>query len=405
MVLNAYVKRQITWMKDGTTLVDLTPYVYGEITTDLNKEPRNNMCSIRLLDNNDVYNPITREILFQEGDLIIVYAKIIIDNSDTVLSSNDVIWTGKFVDHTRIDSPDERSITIKVTDFAYDIFNRYWAKRYDGMNMRTNEIVQDICENLSETYGGLGTYTLDFTNIQTTRPNGSLFPVIEPNFIMKPVYEWTSELSSTNWTNSEAEITANAQICRKQMVFAIKGTSVYWYYPTGTTILTIDNYTYVSQMKLDTNNEKASNFLIVDCGEDLDGEAIITYWYNETSNSPVQKDDYQTQYKIAGTNSDYDRAYHPLKAQAISEGWSNNTFRNRVRVLAKSYSDNYFKFMTKGRPIISVTLPKIEAFIGDRVYVSKDKYTAGLYEITSVSHIIGDNEWSTQLKLEKEVEI
>lgn len=401
MSLNSFVKLKVTWDKNNTETIDLTRYVKS-LSTTVDFQPRNNICNINLIDNDLIYeNDI---FLPEEGDTILVYAKIISDNSSTALSSSDIIWTGKFVDHTRTDSPDSSSLKLKVTDFTYDIFNRFWAKNYSGKSKKTNEIIIEICQNMVESDDGDGTYKLDFTNVESTRPNGSAFPVIEPILFNKPVYEWVNELGSTKWTNSETEINSGTLVNTLPMVFNIRGSNVYWYYPDGSTVLTINESTSYHELKQITSNEKAVNYLILECGEDFNGEPIFFYIYDEYSNSPIQKDAYQKQLKLAGVSNTYDDSYNELRKQSIADGLTNDQFREKVRVLAVSYARYWFREVNKGRPVLSITLPKTDVNLGDRIEMSHKRYENGTYQVKSITHNISATSWTTELKFKKEIE-
>jgi hypothetical protein len=402
MALNSYVKLQVLWYKNNTTATDITRFVRN-ISTDKNNEPRNNVCNIRLFDNDVIYGS-NDKFLPQENDLIIVYAKIIEDNSDTALDSGDIIWTGKFVDHQRTQSPDEKTITFKVVDYAYDIFNRFWSKNYADEGMTTDEIVVDIVKNMVEDDEGLRTYKLGFSNVETTRNDTSLFPEIEPNLFNKPVYEWISELGTTAWTNWETEIDDGSTVNKKPMVFDIKGTECYWYYPDGAVVLTLSNTSDYFSIKQETQNEKTANFIILECGDDLNGEPIFTYVYDKLSNSPVQKDNYQLKTNIGGRDTTYEDANHPLRIQAADEGWSNTTFAAAVRKSAESYAEYWFTYVNRNKPVLSVTLPKTDLSYGDRVYIGVPRYDIGTYEVESVSHNISEKEWTTTIRIRKEAE-
>jgi len=401
MSLNGYVKLKVLWSKNNTTQVDLTRHT-KTVTTTVDFEPHNNIANITMVDNDDIY--LNNVFLPQEGDTVIVYAKIITSNTSTTLSSSDILWTGKFVDHTRTDSPDSSTVKFKVTDFTYDIFNRFWDKNYSGLSKKTDEIIIDIVQSLVEADDGDGTYKLNFTNVESTRPDGSAFPVIEPILFNKPVYEWVNELGSTKWTNSQAEIDVGNQKTLLPMVFNIRGSDVYWYYPDGATVMTVDYTTELHEIKQITSNETSVNYLILECGEDFNGEPIFFYIYDEFSNSPIQKDAYQKQLKLAGTNATYDNSYHQLRKQAIADGDTNSQFRDRVRILAVSYARNWFRYINKGQPVLTLTLPKTDINLGDRIVMNFPRYETGTYQVKNIENSISANSWTTQLKIKKEIE-
>lgn len=397
--LNSYVKTKFVWTKEDGTEVDLSKYIRS-ISTNENFDPQNNTCSLELLDNDDIYTLGSFEM--QEGDQVIVYAKVVTSNSDTTFGADDVIWEGFFIDQNRKETPDSKTVELLLVDYNYDLMNRIWGKDYNSLSKTTDEIITDITNSLLETESGLGTYKVGTSNIDTTRTDGSAFPTIEPSFNNKPVYEWIQELGQTYWTNSSAEISSGSLVHTKSMIYKIRAGEAYWYYPAASTVLTVDTDTTIVEIKQATGNQGKANFLILECGEDFDGEPIFTYIYDETSESRIQKDAYEPYLKLAGKDTTYDNTYHSLRKNAIAAGTSSSDFADDVRDLAEAYSVYWFEYVNKGRTEIIVTLPKQDVALGERVEIDLNKYESGEYVIDRISHNISSNAWTTQLTLIKE---
>jgi len=404
MASTSYIKKKLVWTKADGTVVTLSG-VINNIATDENFDPNNNVCEVELFDTPDLY--VSGQFAMQEDDSVDVYCKVVTASDDTAYSdSTDIIWEGLFVDFTRTESPDSKTITLTLVDYNYHLNNRLWTHNYADEGLKTNEIVQNIVESLMETDTGLGTYKVTTTNIDTTRDDSSVFPVIEPNWSNKPVYEWLNELGSTMWTNSQAEIDSGSPVHTKKMIFKIRGDDAYWNYPSSSVALTIDESTTVNEIKIVTQNEGSANYVIMECGEDFDGEPIYWYAFDKESTSTIQKDTYEKVLTLAGLDNDYDDQYKEIRAQAIADGLSNDEFKALIRTLAESYATYWFAYINQSQPQIDVTLPLTTTLlIGDIVDVQLTKFLPGTYYINKISHQVTDKTATTQLELLQEIEV
>ena len=403
-VTTSYIKKKIVWTKRDGTVVTLYDEV-DTIATDENFDPNNNICTINVYDTPDLYS--SGQFAVEEDDSVDVYCKVVTDSDDTAFSdSTDIIWEGLFVDYTRSESPDGKTIQLKLVDFNYHLNNRLWTKSYADLGLKTDEVVVDIVESLMETDSGLGTYRVTTTNIDTTRDDSSVFPVIEPNYSNKPVYEWLNELCSTNWTNSQTEIDTGALVHTKKMIFKIRGNNAYWNYPSASVVMTIDEDTTINEIKIATQNESSANFMIIECGEDFDGEPIYHYAFDKNSSSTIQKDTYEKVLTLAGLNNDYDDQYKEIRAQAISDGLTNAEFIDLIQDLADSYADYWFAYINQSQPQLKVTIPlRTDLLIGDRIECTLTKFYPATYYINKISHSVSDKEAKTQLELLQEIEV
>jgi hypothetical protein len=185
------------------------------------------------------------------------------------------------------------------------------------------------------------------------------------------------------------------------MVFRIKGTSVYYTEQPMNQSIVINNSTFVSGLTFSTKNEESSNFLILECGENLNGEPITTYIYDNESGAPIIKESFKHEVKLAGESNTYDNQYHQLRARATSEGWSNSEFTDEVRKLAKSYSKLWFSVFGRVPPSISITIPTTSLNLGDLAYVDRRRVKKGLYRITNITRTFGGSQRNMTLKMEK----
>jgi len=388
----SYVKIKGIWYKNNT--LPVTFYGISKITTSENYKPQNNVCTVDIIDPSPFYSNGT--FLPKEGDKIVIYGKIVTDNISTDFTSDDVLWTGKFIDYAYKLSFNKKVLQLRIGDWTYDVFNRFFAKSFIGLGMRTNEIIEYILKTITMNREGLGTTYLDFTNVASTRPDGSPFPIIEPVFINKPVIEWIQELSTPKWT---ADVSDDPPVMVYDMIFKIKDNAVYWYYPTSAVIKVIDSNYLFDEIIEKSSNEGSVNRLILECGEDFNGEPIYTYIYNISAEADIIKEKYLLIQKIGGINKSYDNAYHLLRQQYDIN--TNTEFRQKVRELAEKYADYWFKHFGQSKLTIKMSIPYQGLQLGDIVTINLPNFTNTTFKVINVSNTFTEKKWSQTLELEE----
>lgn len=390
-----YLKTKIIFEENGNSR---TYYDFNKVTTKMDFQPTNNKAEIVFNDVNQFYSNGVFNI--KENTKVVIYAKIVEDNESVEFTNDDIIFTGLFLEQSKDLSTDGIGLKMSIVDFGYQVFNRMFNKTYLDLNKRTNEILVDMLQNKSEMQNGIGDFELNFDNVSTKRPDSSLFPIIEPTFTKQPLIDVVKELSSTQWTNTDTEINTNTRVCAKQMIFRIDDIYVKWYYPTEEYVLEINDTLCFSDIKENLNKEGSVNFLILECGEDLEGNVFTTYIYDEKSgDSPNITEQYQTYIKLAGRNEDYDNEYNVARAKYIALN-DNNGFKEYIRKLAKTYSEVWFE-NKRATTTISITLPLQQFNIGDFVKMNLPNYDNAIYSIESVSNSISEKDATTTLQLKK----
>jgi len=397
MSLYSYVKKRVLWYQNNSAndIVDITDYVKS-ISTTRTFSPINNRCDIGMIDCDLLYS--NGNFVPQENDKIFVYAKVVTMANDTELDSLDIIWNGKFVDHKRTENSTSIRLTLNVVDWGYDVFNTIHTESYNGAGLRTNEVFKRIVETASELDDG--TFKIDTSLVASLRNDGSQFPVIAFSQTSKPSSELMEELSQTLWTNSESEISTNSRVIKYPMIIDFRGNYAIWQEQSLDTTLLIDDYSNVD-ISIATANEGSSNRLILDCGDDLNGNNITIIIRNENSGGTIKKDAQKSRTNLAGRDESYDNSYHSLRLQASSEGWTNTTFRNKVTELAKSYSVVWFDTIGRGKPTIKIVSPKINIELGEIVNIQRKKFQTGLYRVIRITQDIEEDSWTTTLTVEK----
>lgn len=135
------------------------------------------------------------------------------------------------------------------------------------------------------------------------------FPLILMSKIWKPLFEWIGELGQTENTNylSETQEGGTLNYGRAFIFWIDKNNAPHWVYPDDTVDLTIVlSEEGKRSFRLDKAVFDAINFIIYNCGEDMYGNGIIHYWFDETSDVASLKMRYQPMSKIVHTLMDDD---------------------------------------------------------------------------------------------------
>jgi len=142
------------------------------------------------------------------------------------------------------------------------------------------------------------------------------FPLILINKIWKPLFEWTSELSQTDQTNYLSEIQAGGTIFynRAFLFWLDKNNAPHWMYPSDTPDLTIEvGEEGRRNFKLEKSVFDAVNFIIYNCGEDMYGNGITYYLYDDSSKIASLKMRYQPMSELIGVLINEDLIENPTR--------------------------------------------------------------------------------------------
>jgi hypothetical protein len=122
--------------------------------------------------------------------------------------------------------------------------------------------------------------------------------------IWKPLFEWIGEMGQTENTNylSEIEEGGTYYYTRAFVFWIDKNNSPHWIYPDDTVDLTITlGQEGRRAFRLDKSVFDAVNFIIYNCGEDMYGNGIMYYWFDETSEVASLKMRYQPMTNVVHT--------------------------------------------------------------------------------------------------------
>jgi len=135
------------------------------------------------------------------------------------------------------------------------------------------------------------------------------FPQILMSKIWKPIFEWVGELSQTTSTNylSENQSGGTTYFNRTFLFWVDKDNATHWVYPSDTVDLTIAlSEEGKRSFSLGKSVFDAVNFIIYNCGEDLYGNGILHYIYDDRSEVKSLKMKYQPMIKIVQELMDLD---------------------------------------------------------------------------------------------------
>jgi len=127
------------------------------------------------------------------------------------------------------------------------------------------------------------------------------FPEILLSKMWKPIFEWISDISESNYTNYSDEVRAGDTLFynRAFIIWFDKQNKLHWIPADNTVDLTIDlgDEDFRSQ-RLEKSVFDSVNFVIYNAGEDMDGHGIMYYWYDQNSNVKSLKMRYQPMTEI-----------------------------------------------------------------------------------------------------------
>lgn len=123
----------------------------------------------------------------------------------------------------------------------------------------------------------------------TTVVASQSFPAKELSKVWKPAFEWCEDLSTTQFTNTDAELDATPIQNRKMVYYVDHKNRFHWFYPSDDY-----DYTFISGQvslsdadvlshSLTKKTYDSINMVIFNAGDDLDNLGTLSYFYDETT--------------------------------------------------------------------------------------------------------------------------
>lgn len=142
------------------------------------------------------------------------------------------------------------------------------------------------------------------------------FPEVLMGKSWKPIFEWVAEISQTENTNYNDEIIEGGATFydRAFLMWFDKNNAVHWIYADDTVDLTLDlGEEDFSAMQLQKSVFDAVNFVIYNAGEDMDGNGIMYYFYDDKSDVSSLKMRYQPMTNLANNFINNDLAINTAR--------------------------------------------------------------------------------------------
>ena len=254
-----------TDINDNTTELD---YIV-DIRLTLQKDAKNNALEITLGNYDEKYVN-GGETIFNDGEKLQIFAiegYVDITNIDALLGTYDI----KNINLT----PDNRTIKLVAVDATYKMLSTLYSR---VNTIEEGQTAKDIIYNAvqSGNYDGVnqnGTTVV----MDTTKSDGTPFPVIGYTSVWKTTYEAIGELSQIGETGDNLPYL---------FWFDVEGT-FHWTYPGATAKpIPFKNLTEnVISMSMKKTNSSVVNMLIFDAGEDKNGDSILDFEYNTNTKS------------------------------------------------------------------------------------------------------------------------
>ena len=275
------------------------------------------------------------------------------------------------------------------------------------------------------------------------------FPEILLSKSWKPIFEWIAELSVSTQTNYSDEVQEGGTeyFSRSFMIWFDKNNAVHWLYTDDCVDTTLElGEEDLRGMRLQKSVFDTVNFIIYNCGEDMDGNGILYYWFDENSEASGLKMRYQPMTSISNdavlldiqkfnTSRDTSNTQDQLKQYPSSyspaiTSWSfkddSNNFRNLLGLSARTSISNDTEYneslreackwrgLQQAKKITTKTsglrykgdivLKGTHINPGDLIQIT-NRYTGQLMQkvrALNVRHQVNQNGWETILSVEED---
>lgn len=213
------------------------------------------------------------ESIFQEDGDVAIYA----DNSPITKANNQLLLQGQIqeIGHSR---GENGSITkLSVSDKTNLLLSGVWGFTYEDETV--DSIVKSVVNNAPSANNEVTT-----NNVATTTTTGAAFPSIDMAKVMKPVYEWLTDLSQPGITGED----------KAYLFYVDKDNDLHWFYPSSTVDSTITEGTdEIYNVSMKKSQDELVNMIIYNAGQDLKGNGNLWYYYDTLSKSNKLRMKYQ----------------------------------------------------------------------------------------------------------------
>jgi len=127
------------------------------------------------------------------------------------------------------------------------------------------------------------------------------FPEILLSKSWKPIFEWIADISEPNYTNYADEVGEGDTLFynRTFLIWFDKQNQLHWLPADNTVDISMElGDEDLRAMRLEKSVFNSVNFVIYNCGEDMNGNGIMHYWYDQNSEVKSLKMRYQPMTEI-----------------------------------------------------------------------------------------------------------
>jgi len=321
------------------------------------------------------------EVVFKEGEKLQIYA-----SEGIVDTSNIDNLFGTFIIKNVNIVPDNNTIKIVAVDATYKMLSTLYTQVIDeDKNLTSRDIIFNIVQNTD--YDGL---TQNGINIlmDTTKHDGTQFPIIGYTSAWKTSYEAINELSQPGKTGDNMPFL---------FWFDSDGT-FHWTYPNSNPEpIPFEYFTQnVLSMSMKKTDSVVINMIIYDAGEDKNGASMLGFDYNKTADTLEGSIKFQPMTEIA---KEYKK-----ELGANYDTISNDDFIRECNKRAKNKVMSLLNAFGKGIWEVNIKTYGKKYNVGELYEVKAQKrgFPTCLLRIDSVIHSIGVNGWNTQLILHED---
>jgi len=437
----------VKWNING---VDYTFEDYESINIRRSSDLEQNSCTI-MLKNKPGFEPYLEDgiIQFSPDQPINVYAKIDKDGSglDTGANSTDLVFNGRVASIDFIEDSSKSQIKLDCSDASFVALNKLWVGDESGTAPElVVKVIDFVNNNVSSSWDEVSAATTSNGGlVQDTNSSGGSFSSVKFSKVFKPVFEVIQDLSATEYTGDLVPYR-----------FHLSTANVLsWFYPDDSAEhvinvgdITAQTITYVhpvssdevieyvdSQIhrvlsyKLSNSIYDVVNYIIFKAGEDMEGEQVTNYAYNQGQGSPVVKDTLRTWEDIArdlkeedrragNITKEYSDTYTYPSSYPLTPAWKNTSgtvaddndyneeFILEVTRRARARAEMEFKF--HGVPKLKGTIELegksiYDANDGIILTATRTGIDKQFVRIKDVQHNIKKEGWFSTLTVEEEV--
>lgn len=169
------------------------------------------------------------------------------------------------------------------------------------------------------------------------------FPIVDITKVWKPLYEWFSELGTTQFTNYDDETTAGGVLnySRAFVLWMDKNNKINWI-PADQTVdtsITVGS-DEIYELSLEKSVFDSVNMVIYNVGEDMYGVGSIWYYFNENSDVATLKMRYQPMTELIDTILNTEYTNNSGSFPSAAAGDSNRRFPSSYPYVPDFLSDS-----------------------------------------------------------------